>query len=884
MSLRHLPLSLALIASALVGIAATAETADAAGGVTCNDDRSGTVASETSDGFNPITPLRLVDTREGFGGHTGKVAGGCRIEINLDDYSQIPQRASAVALSVIAVDASQRGFLTAFPCDAGRPATSNVNPRPNIPTPNQTITPVGPSRKVCVFTNVATNIVVDATGWFGKSGAPFQELEPVRALDTRTVKGAKAVPAKSVVRVSMAGKWVPKAAKAVTVNFTITGPEGDGWALAFPCDTALPTASSVNYVGGEDRAGTTTVGLGPTGELCLYSNRSTHMVLDVNAWYGGKSPSALTPLTGLRLVDSRSGIGGWTSKMTQGETRSFELSGPGINRYSHAAVLNIIATEPSRAGHLRVFPCDQELPTVSIVNFEPGDDATNLTVTPTAGNRRICVFANAPTHVVIDTFGTLGTGSRMANLTISGRESYPDAESDANDYAVRCGAGQNNLKINATPSPGVTVAFGGDIANGPSPRNVVMVPNDLARVTFADATGSENFYIRCLPPNFPANIIDRPGNPAPGYYTVSHGILISPAPSPPHFVAVIDDYGVPLWYKTTSVPAIGLHRRPNGDLSWFGFASNRPYGVDANRGWEIHGINGSLKRVVKTVGNATTATDHHELLQLANGNDLAISYKLRTGVNLTVLGMGTNQNVVDLDIQEVRPNGTRKWRWNSKDHIDTAEAIAAVKRTDPNQTYTGNEVDLVHANSVQEAPNGDLIVSVRGLNAVIRINRQTGKIVWKLGGTAPFEPGAKHLAIKGDPFGGPLGQHDARLVGNRLSMYDNQYLSPGTRPSRGLVYRLNTAAGTATMIYEHRNPRGEQSFGLGSMLYRSDGSAMIGWGARQPIIEELNAQQNRTFSFTWQSGGAQYRAHKYPLSAFDAQQLRNNAGGNAPAS
>jgi hypothetical protein len=116
-------------------------------------------------------------------------------------------------------------------------------------------------------------------------------------------------------------------------------------------------------------------------------------------------------------------------------------------------------------------------------------------------------------------------------------------------------------------------------------------------------------------------------------------------------------------------------------------------------------------------------------------------------------------------------------------------------------------------------------------------------------------------------------------------MFDNQYVPPpGTsKPPRGVVYKINGTAGTATMIYEHREPQNRTAFGLGSMRYRSDGSAMIGWGPIQPVIEELDANQKRTFAFIWQSGGPQYRAEKYPPSAFSASQLRNNAGGQAEA-
>ncbi len=888
-TIRHTFVVIAALASFLVAVGIDQPTAEAVGAVRCVDNSTGTVNAADSDGFNPIKPVRLVDTREGFAGHTGKVGGSCRVEIDLDDTPQIPEEATAVALSVIAVDATQRGFLTVHPCDSKRPATSNVNPRPNVPTPNQTITPIGPSRRICVFTNVATNIVVDATGWFGPSGQPFHERNPVRALDTRSAprpdSGNGPVAAKTTYRLPMAGKWVPAEAKAVTVNLTVTGAERDGWALAYPCGSALPLASSVNYLRAEDRAGTTTVGLGPSGDLCLYSNQRTHMVVDVSAWYGGDSASHLEPLTGVRLVDSRNGIGGWTGRMAAGETRSFLVSGPGIDRYTHATALNVIATEATAPGHLRIFPCGGDVPLVSVVNFLPGDEATNFTMVPANDNRRVCVFANAPTHVVVDSFGVLTTGSRMRDLELSGPSSYPSADPTANDYALRCGAGDNNVTIDATPSPGATVRFGGDISNGPNPRKVTMRPDDLAKVTFRDNTGSEHFYVRCLPPTFPATIIDRPGEPSPGYYPVSHGVLVTTSNTP--YVAIVDDHGVPLWYKETQAPVIGVHRRPDGRLAWSELLGGA-YGVDPSRGWEIHNLDGSLQRVVKTVGSPT---DHHELLRLDSGNDLAITYKIRTGVDMTgvdckVLSGGSvpcGDVVTDLEIQELRPNGTVVWTWNSKDHTTPTESTQPFVLPDPNSP-TNSAVDLFHANSVFEAGNGDLLVSARAMNAVFRINRNTGKIRWKLGGKPPTEPGAVDLQIVGDPFGGPVGQHDARIGDDgTITMFDNRtnplVSNPG--PSRAVAYDVDVAAGTATMVDELRRSDGRTTLGLGSYIRNADGSGIIGWGPFQPVIEEVDSDGDRVFGFTWQSGGPQYRAVKYGPGAWDANALRNNAGGTA---
>src|SRR6185295_18121840 len=101
-------------------------------------------------------------------------------------------------------------------------------------------------------------------------------------------------------------------------------------------------------------------------------------------------------------------------------------------------------------------------------------------------------------------------------------------------------------------------------------------------------------------------------------------------------------------------------------------------------------------------------------------------------------------------------------------------------------------------NSVERDASGDLLVSFRHLDAVYKIKNpqaatNAGKIVWKLGGTAPtMEPGTL-LAISGDPVfaggGGFGGQHyahyyDAGDANVYVTLHDN-----GTnlgRPPRGV--------------------------------------------------------------------------------------------------
>ena len=75
-----------------------------------------------------------------------------------------------------------------------------------------------------------------------------------------------------------------------------------------------------------------------------------------------------------------------------------------------------------------------------------------------------------------------------------------------------------------------------------------------------------------------------------------------------------------------------------------------------------------------------------------------------------------------------------------------------------------------------------MIASFRHLDAVYKISKSTGKIVWKLGGTTT----PKSLTVKDDPRAYTLGaQHDARLLPDgTLTVFDNRTNLADTRRGR----------------------------------------------------------------------------------------------------
>ena len=239
--------------------------------------------------------------------------------------------------------------------------------------------------------------------------------------------------------------------------------------------------------------------------------------------------------------------------------------------------------------------------------------------------------------------------------------------------------------------------------------------------------------------------------------------------------------------------------------------------------YEVRSLSG---RFIRNVGNHGGGTaDIHELLKLPNGNWMMGRQVIRGGVDTSAFGGSANSRVVDIEIQEVTPGGRVVWRWNSGDHIRLAET----GRWWNEPILDFEPYDIVHWNSV-DVKGRYVILSFRHLDAVYKIDRRTGRIVWKLGGTRT----PKRLDVVGDPLGNfPLGaQHDARFLSDgTISVYDNRSALP--QPARVVRYRVNARAGRARLVQTFGERRTPISVCCGSAR-RVGRSWVVGWGGQFP--------------------------------------------------
>jgi hypothetical protein len=130
------------------------------------------------------------------------------------------------------------------------------------------------------------------------------------------------------------------------------------------------------------------------------------------------------------------------------------------------------------------------------------------------------------------------------------------------------------------------------------------------------------------------------------------------------------------------------------------------------------------------------------------------------------------------------------------------------------------------------------------MDEITKIDRETGKIVWRLGGKA------NEFTFVGDPdrF---FAQHDARRLANgNITIFDNHAVA-GATFSRAVEYRLDEESNlkTATKVWEHRSSAMSPAMGNAQRL--PNGNTMIGWGTLYPTLREVTPDGAIAFELTF---------------------------------
>lgn len=324
--------------------------------------------------------------------------------------------------------------------------------------------------------------------------------------------------------------------------------------------------------------------------------------------------------------------------------------------------------------------------------------------------------------------------------------------------------------------------------------------------------------------------------------------------APPPALFILDDSGEPVYIQPTplGLNATDFKRQTIGGVPYLIYHTGVPINVWSNGSYYVLDQGYNLVDTW-TIGNGYGA-DEHEMQLLDNGNALLLSY-VPIPYDLSPYGGPLDGEIVDIIIQEQDPSKNVIFEWHGSQHVPLTTTYSSLTRS---------PVDYIHTNAIEMDLDGNLLISNRNTSDIIKINRQTGDIIWRMGGKA----NEFTFSNDGDGFNT---QHDIRRLANgHITLFDN-----GNRHvpaySRAVEYEVNEQTLQVTRVWEYPDDTSRFAPFMGNAQRLGNGNTMIGWGAI-PTVSEVRPDGSKALELAL--GGLTYRAFKYSWDAFPSQPPR----------
>jgi hypothetical protein len=115
--------------------------------------------------FVPLSPQRIVDSRDGTGGVNGQLSPQQTVNFAVAGIAGVPTNATAAIVNVTSTDSTAPSFITVWP-GAAMPTASTVNPRPGVAVPNLAYVKLGSGGRLSLYNDAgSTNVIVDLFGY-----------------------------------------------------------------------------------------------------------------------------------------------------------------------------------------------------------------------------------------------------------------------------------------------------------------------------------------------------------------------------------------------------------------------------------------------------------------------------------------------------------------------------------------------------------------------------------------------------------------------------------------------------------------------------------------------------------------------------------------------
>jgi hypothetical protein len=373
----------------------------------------------------------------------------------------------------------------------------------------------------------------------------------------------------------------------------------------------------------------------------------------------------------------------------------------------------------------------------------------------------------------------------------------------------------------------------------------------LARKEYDADLGHSSQKVEVMTDSLPSFKITINNNPAKGSFFFNNQNDLHPEWTNSHNV-ILTNSGKFTYSKDLGLNGHDFKVNYNGYLTYFNYD---------NYQWMMTDSNFNIIDSFKCKNGYGPETNAHDFVIYPDGEYYLMAYNNQT-IDMTAYGGLPNATVTGLVMQKYDADKNVIFQWRSWDHLAFTEA-------NNNVSLTGALVDYVHGNSMEEDTDGNLIYSSRSMCEIVKVDIETGNILWRLGGEN------NQFTFIDDPI--PLGfafQHDARRIANgNLTLFNNGNFLP-LQESSSKEYELDEVNMTAKLVWSYTHPwiNGiTPLFGRasGSTQRLANGNTLIGWGTvltnpTLPNATEVDPQGNITWEMAFDSAGwKSYRFYKF---------------------
>ncbi len=244
-----------------------------------------------------------------------------------------------------------------------------------------------------------------------------------------------------------------------------------------------------------------------------------------------------------------------------------------------------------------------------------------------------------------------------------------------------------------------------------------------------------------------------------------------------------------------------------------------------------------------TIDNGNGA-DLHEFLLLDNGHAILMAY-VPIPFDFSPYGGPANGTLIDIVLQEQDANKNVVFEWHGSQQMPLEDTEADLTSSFP--------VDFLHTNAIDVDHDGNWLLSHRNFSEITKIDRQTGDIIWRMGGQG------NEFTFTNDI--GFFNQHNIeRLPNGNITIFDNgNHHSPPH--SRAIEYAIDEVAKTVTRVWMYPDDMSEFSIAMGNNQRLPNGNSLIGWGTGAKLTEVEN---DGTVALEMLLEIPSYRAFRFP--------------------